>query len=929
MKRLFSLIAILAVVCSFSFAQIVTSSPLLIQDKSQNVTLTYHADSPLGNGGLKDLPSSTPVYAHIGVITNKSINTSDWKYAPTWGDNADKYKLTYVSANTYTLNIGNMRSYFGITDASEVIEKIALVFRTGDKSKEGKTKAGGDIFVDIYPDGYQLLLTTDAPGIIVTEATTVNLTAATTEASEITISVNGTILAQASGKTEMTASYKISSIGSYTFTATASANGQVLSKSTTISYPGNSEAGTYPGGVPQMGAVKNADGTVTFCLAAPGKQSVILVPSWDNYSVLDKNIMKYQDYNGQRYFFTTVSGLSDNEWYPYYYIVDGLTKVGDPYARLVLDNYSDKWLDNSLWPDMPKYPYDDFDDTMLAVYHGSIDTNYKFSDFTIPDHRNLVIYEMLFRDFTGTEGAANANGTIRDAIEKIPYLKALGVNAVELMPVMEFNGNNSWGYNTNFYMAPDKAYGSPNDLKDFIELCHVNGMAVILDIVFNQSDGLHPWYQMYPISSNPFYNEKAPHDYSVLNDWKQENPILRQYWKDVITYWMTAYNVDGFRFDLVKGLGTSYPSGTEAYNASRIAVMKDLHSAITAVKPNGIHINENLAGSQEENEMAADGQLNWANVNNSSCQYVMGWASDSGLGRFLSTSDSRTAFSTVAYAESHDEQRMGYKQIKYGYENDDQTISIKTDAALRAKRLQQLAVQLLATPGPKMIWQFGELGDCQTTKNVDEKGNESGNNTDPKKVLWNSLEDPNLKGIHDVYAAMANLRTHNEDLFINGTYWQSGVASANFNTNRVMIIKKDQQQVLVVINPALSGEKTISVSTSRCNLITPDSHQLICATPGFNPTLTQSGTSLRVTVPANSFAVFATKEVSDVDDTMGDNLVANKLNVYSDSGRIIVEGEYNYAKVYSITGQLYGSLDVPAGIYIVEIDGNIYKVAVR
>lgn len=105
---------------------------------------------------------------------------------------------------------------------------------------------------------------------------------------------------------------------------------------------------------------------------------------------------------------------------------------------------------------------------------------------------------MLFRDFTGTEGEANGNGTVRKAIEKIPYLKGLGINAVELMPIMEFNGNNSWGYNTNFYFAPDKAYGTHEDYKEFIDKCHEEGIAVILDIVFNQSDGLHPWVSDVP-----------------------------------------------------------------------------------------------------------------------------------------------------------------------------------------------------------------------------------------------------------------------------------------------------------------------------------------------------------------------------------------------------------------------------------------------
>ncbi len=916
MKRLLSLITVLTIVCHFVSAQIVTTSPGLLQEDSKNVVLTFHADSPLGNGGLKGLSSTVPVYAHIGVITNKSTSTSDWKYAPSkWGDNAAKYKLTYVSANTYTLSIGDIRTYFGITDASETVQKIAVVFRTGDCTKEGKTSSGGDIFVDVLESGFQMSLDVSTPNVITTE-TLATLTVNTSEPCTIEL-YNGTFrFGRTTNATTYSREYNMTVPGTYDFKAVATTTDgtKTMTKTYTVSYITNSPAGTYPGGVPKMGAVKNSDGTVTFCIAAPNKKSVLLVGSWNDYSTITNQCeMYYQDYNGQRYFFKTVSDLKDDVWYPYYYIVDGTTKVGDPYAHMVLDPYSDKWLDTSIWPDMPKYPYEKFDDTMLAVYRGDLDTNYKFSDFTIPDHKNLIIYELLIRDFTGTVGQAKGDGTLKGAIEKIPYLKSLGVNAVELMPVMEFNGNNSWGYNTNFYMAPDKAYGSPTDLKNFVELCHRSGIAVILDIVFNQSDGLHPWYMMYPIASNPFYNASAPHDYSVLNDWKQENPLVRQQWKDAIKYWMTAYNVDGFRFDLVKGLGTSYPSGTEAYNASRVAVMKDLHSAITAVKPDGIHINENLAGAQEENEMAADGQLNWANVNYASCQYTMGYTSGSNVERFLSTSDSRSAFSTVAYAESHDEERMCYKQKTYGVS------SIKEDSYKRAYRLSQLAVQMLLTPGPKMIWQFGELGADQTTKNSD-----GSNNTDPKKVVWNYLNANDKTPIYETYKALCNLRLSNPKLFTEGNYTQSGLSAQNFNTGRIIRLNYGDQEVIALINPAYSGSKTIGYQVQT---ISESNYQVICSSTNYDPVLKKSGTSISCTLPANSFVVFASKSVLGVNDITIDNDSAVK--VYGTQGSIVIEGEYNSAQVYNISGQLQSSLNVTPGIYIVVVDGTAHKVAVR
>ncbi|MDE5624914.1 MAG: hypothetical protein K2I61_01175, partial [Muribaculaceae bacterium] len=431
-------------------------------------------------------------------------------------------------------------------------------------------------------------------------------------------------IGEASNATTLSKAYTFNTEGKfYEVTASANNGSQTLTQTLTVAYPTASAQGNYPGGVPKMGAVKQADGSVIFCLAAPLKKSVILVPSWDNYETLNKNVMKYQDYNGNRYFWIQIQGLKNNEYYPYYYLVDGIYKVADPCATLMLDCYSDKWMPSGIWnEEMPQYPYDKLDDVMLAVYRGDIDS-YNWSDatknFQIPNHTSMVIYEMLLRDFTGDASDQDGKhyGTLRTAMPKLQYLADLGVNVIELMPVMEFNGNSSWGYNTNGYMALDKVYGSPNDLKEFVDWCHRLGMAVVLDIVFNQSDGNHPWYQMYPISSNPFYNATAPHDYSVLNDFNQDNTVLQQHWDDVLRFWMETYKVDGYRFDLVKGLGDNASYGnTDAYNQSRVNRMKHLNDVITSVNPNGIHINELLGTAQEDNANFTNGrQMGWNNVN--------------------------------------------------------------------------------------------------------------------------------------------------------------------------------------------------------------------------------------------------------------------------------------------------------------------------
>ena len=838
MKKVFALTALLLAFAISAGAQIVTHTPAILQESSRNVVLTYHADAPEGNNGLLGVTASDPVYVHIGAITNKSNNS--WKFAPTWGDNAAKYKLTYVGPNTWTLSLGNMREYFGMTDATEHIQRIALVFRNGNCSKEGKTAGGGDIFVDVEPEGYQMRLSSSPSATLVSKPTQVTFTVDVTAPSQIALYVNDTQIKSESDATQLTASYNIAMQGSYAVRATATSAQGSIERTLNIAYPGSSEAGTYPGGVPKMGAVRNADGTVTFCLAAPGKSSVVLVPSWDNYEILGKNTMQYQDYDGQRYFFTTVSGLDNSTWYPYYYIVDGTHKVADPYARLILDPYSDKWLDESIWPDMPKYPYDHFDDVVLAVYKGDFDNSYEFREFQIPDHRNLIVYELLVRDFTGTEGQANGEGTLRKALEKLPYLADLGINVIELLPVMEFNGNNSWGYNTNFYFALDKAYGAPGDLRDFVDQAHRHGIAVVLDIALNHSDGLHPWYQMYDRNANPFYNAEAPHAYSVLNDWKQENPLVQQQWKDALQFWMKSYNVDGYRFDLVKGLGTSYPGGdTEGFNQSRIDIMKRLHSHLTEVKPDAIHINELLSrDTREENAMAADGQLNWNNQNGNSRNYAAGLTTGNDLKYFDDEKCSRTKNSLISYAESHDEERMAYSA------RNSSVAAIKNNEAAMCNRLGQVAVQMLLTPGSKMIWQFGELGyDFSINSNETGTAVSEEYRTSRKPIRWDYYENATRKELFEIYSQLIDLRNEKPSLFEgNATLtWRAG--ASDWDQGRSLYLSGITGEAIAVVGNFSNADTDVTFpgpTGEWRNYFT-----------GQNETVTE-----KVTVPANHFILY-------------------------------------------------------------------------
>ncbi len=904
------------------FAQ-VTSTPSPLQEDATDVTIYFHADQ--GNKGLMNQPSTAQIYAHTGVLTSESKSNTDWKYAPNWGDNSPKYKLEFVSQNLWKLYIGDIRTYYGVTNPNEQIKKLAFVFRTADKSKEGKGEGNSDIFLDVVDAGLQISLSANPMSEIITAGNTnVSFTVGSTLACDLEIFVNGKSVAKQANTKTLSATCDFSATNDYEVKAVATKGNETAETTGYFCNPPASKQGAYPGGTPIMGTVRDTSGKVTFCLAAPQKTNVLLVGSWNDYKITGSQVMKYTDVNGFRYFWTTIESLDADKPYPYYYIVDSTIKVGDPYAKLVLDSY-DNYIPESVFPNLPAYPIDKVSGVPLAVYQENInDYNWKIKDFKGADPKDLMIYELLIRDFTGAEGKADGSGTINAACSKLYYLKHLGVNAIELLPINEFNGNISWGYNPNFYFAPDKAYGTPAAYKNFIDFCHELGIAVIIDVVLNQSDWLHPWYQMYPVGSNPFYNASAPHAYSVLNDWNQGYPLVMQQWKDMLQYWLKEYKVDGFRFDLVKGLGDndSYSNpgdaATNAFNQSRVNRMRELQKYVLEINPNAYFINENLAGAQEENMMAETGQLNWLNLNNAGCQFAMGYQSDSGLKDMFAPNAGRTFGSTVSYLESHDEQRLAYKQEEYG------AYLVKNDKDVAVQRLGCAAAQMIMSPGAHMIWMFSELGNAQNNK--DQNG---GNNTDPKIVNWDLLKDPAHKGLYESYSSMIAVRTKNPELFTQEATFNMACATSDWSNGRTLVSKAGDKEVITAINPNLSGSLTFKYTFAQ-----KDNSKYEILSETYNSASTFDTNAGTITVPANSYVVIATKgvvateKIADEEETLSANWNAGTMTISGSGSRYSV---FTPSGAVVASGQLYGkaTVNLPSGIYIITDGNKTVKVACR
>ena len=931
MKSLYiTLLALLSVTFGLN-AQVVTSTPSPLQEDSENVVIYFHADQ--GNRGLANQPASASLYAHTGVtVVGTDGKTADWQHVVAeWNTNLPKCKLQYVSDNLWKLEIGNIRTFYNVP-AEEKITRLDFVFRNANGSAEGKTESKGDIFLDVADKGFQMALSASQPEGVVNAATgSISFTITSTVPASLAITVNDTELKTATEATSLTASYTFPAIGDYIVTASASngPGGEIKYQTLSYCYAANSTP-SADATLPASGATRNSDGSITFCIAAPQKNSAMVVGSWDGYRYTNSQVMNYIDtqIDGAtfRYFTITLPREVVKTDMPisYFYLIDGSIQVGDPYARLVLDPWNDKYISPEVFPNLPEYPADKLSGVPLAYFSDDMDAySWQTSNFHAPDKTDLVIYELLLRDFTGTEGKADGNGTVRGAIDKIPYLKSLGINAVELLPINEFNGNISWGYNPNFYFAVDKAYGTPQDYKEFIDKCHAEGIAVILDMVFNQSDGLHPWYMMYTPGENPFYNLNAPHAYSVLNDWNQGYPLVDRQWKDVLQYWLKEYKVDGFRFDLVKGLGNndsyanSGESATNAFNQSRVDRMKKLHAYMSEINPDAYFINENLAGASEENMMAADGELNWANVNEAGCQFAMGYSSDSNLNRMWAKDDSRTLGSTVSYLESHDEQRLAYKQDQWG------VAGVKGNKAASCQRLGAAAAQMLLVPGSHMIWQFSEMGNAQNTKNSD-----GGNNVDPKIVDWNLLDDPDNKGLHDSYRDLIHLRLANPELFRSETGVDFTMACnvSNWANGRTIATRNGDKELYCAINPNVTG--TLAVKFPAFLKSDNASYSIYSQSYGCEGSFDAANATINV--PANCYVVVASNSVSAIGEVAADS---SSLNITVSKGSVTISGAESPVEIYDLSGSLLHritssdiTLPLPFGLYILRSGNHTRKI---
>lgn len=664
------------------------------------------------------LASQTNVYAWVWIpgknidakynvnpaSTNLTLtNNAKLTKQPLTVDGKQLFTLTFIPSNFFNSNIGNEPT-------------LGILFKGNDWSN-GQTT---DYLLSFWDGKYEVRYTNPTTkSIFLNNGNQYNVKATAPVNSDFNLFINGVSVYTVSGVSEVNYSLIATTVGGTSKKVKLVGKSGASSDSATFDYiiKTPSPVASKPAGL-KLGVNYYTDETkATVTLWAPFKSSVYVLGDFNNWAVSPE----YQLNKDGEVFWLDINNLVPGKEYAFQFLVDETLYVADPYNDKVLMP-EDAQISSSIYPGLMSFPGQALSPNWYfnrAAVLQTAQTPYTWTatNYVRPAKDKLVVYELLIRDFFEPNARSYKNLT-----DTISYFKKLGVNAIELMPITQFNGSSSWGYNPAFMFSPARSFGPKNELKRFIDECHKNGIAVILDMVLNHQDLPNPYALMYfdfgaskPAANNPFFNVNATHPFNVFYDMNHESSYTKKYVDTVNHYWLNEYKFDGLRFDLTKGFTqTNNPTnvGTwSAYDASRIAILKRMVDKIWTYAPDTYMIFEHLGENAEEKELAeyrapeGKGIMMWNKLTDQYNECTMGWAgskTDISSGYFKNKNWNYPRL--MSYMESHDEERLMFKNKTFGNGSAKNLVD-------GLRRVAAATSLFYSVPGPKMLWQFGELGD--------------------------------------------------------------------------------------------------------------------------------------------------------------------------------------------------------------------------
>jgi glycosidase len=919
---------LLLIMCTFyTKAQVVTMQPAFA---TANDTVIITFDATQGNA---DLAGATTVYAHAGLITNKSTSTSDWKYVQgNWGTDDAKVKMTSTGNNKFTIKY-HIRTFYGLPQ-NETALKLAFVFRNADGTKVGRATDGSDIYIDLSQGGFTVQFKLPSTPVVIRPQDSVTISALASAKGLITLNQNGTQIQQLPNDSIITIKTTGNDLGlgKHIFTVSAVKNTETSYDTTyVVVRPAAPNVGVIPQGIVD-GINYIDDSTVTLVLFAPGKSYVYVLGDFNNWEFDNNYFMKRNPESTK--FWITLTGLQAAKEYAFQYVIDDeQLRIADIYADKLLDPWNDGSIPAITYPNLKPYPAGKTSQVVSVLQTAQAPFTWQHSqNFVRPATDKMVVYELLIRDFIGRHDYE----TLKDTLS---YLKRLGINTIELMPITEFEGNESWGYNVSFYFASDKYYGTKEALKTLIDECHKQGFAVVMDMVLNHSFGQSPMVRMYfdpsagqygqPTPNNPWFNQTDKHPYGVGYDFNHESFATQNFVDTVIKYWLTEYKIDGYRFDLSKGFTQKF-TGTDvgawgAYDQSRINIWKRILDKVCGYDSSAYMILEHFADNSEEKVLAGYGFMLWGNSNHNFNEATMGYASTSDLGWTDYKARGWSKPLVMAYAESHDEERLQFKNIKFG--NSNVSYNIK-DSTIGLQRLEAAMCFLLPLRGPKMIWQFEELGYDYSIDYNDRIGN--------KPIRWDYKNDFRRRKLYEVTATLAKLKTEDDSLSTDNYTYNAGATAIktlviNSTTTKASIIANfGITPAYVTINfPATGtwynvfGRDSITLTTTQLqDTLAPGEYKFF-----LNKYITTNYPTAvnETTVDWSGATVFPNPAQTDFSIKTGiENSQPLNVEIWSITGKKLFAQTYTKAPDFINLNTL--NLGIASGLYIIKLQtGNASK----
>lgn len=943
MKQIISFFLFMSFMCVCGQVTI-TPNPFEV---NQSITITVDANSTATTCNGFSNPSK--VYLHSGI----GNDGDPWGYSVVgnWGEDDGIGEMTSNGDGTWSITFVP-ETYYNLTPTQvQNAIKMGMVFRNEDGTEELKDSGCSDFYFDVGT--FQVSLSNPGQNSTTILNSGEDLAISATNIggnADYVLKSNGSVINSQAG------------VSSFTFNHTNITENQVYSLEVTLNgtlivkeFMVLIDPGTIYAVMPityQDGITYLSDTEAVLVLYAPYKDFVYVAGSFNNWQPNADYAMKIDPTRNGK-FWLNITGLTSGQIETYqYWVVDQaplanapkLVKTADPYSTLVLSPYDDPWIPEESYPNLPTFP-EDQEREVTVLQTAQTPYNWQVTDFQKPAKEDLIIYELLIRDF-------DADRNFQDVIDRIDYFKNLNINAIELMPIMEFEGNESWGYNSSFHLALDKFYGTESKFKELVDVCHQNGIAVILDLALNHAFGRNPMVRMWmndsdgdgwgePNGRNPYFNTTATHSYSVGSDFDHSSAWTKLYTERVIERWIEDFKIDGFRWDLTKGFTQNCSSGdyscTDSSQADRVAILKEYADYSWSLDPDHYVIFEHLGGQQEQKEWAdyrideGKGIMLWGKMTNPYNQLTMGYASDSNFNGMGHNSQNFIGKRLIGYAESHDEERLMYRNLLYGASSGSYDI---TDLNTALQRMPALGAVTLTIPGPKMIWHFGELGMENSIYTCTDGGVNTPNDATPGDCKLDTKPQPqwvdNWLG-NSVRADIYNTWARLNELKIN-----EAVFEGNYDINSGSLTPKIYIWDDTLPSTSLKNVVILSNFDLTTQNITPNFPYLgtwydLMDSSG-NTTINVTSTTAPISIPAGGFRIYGNRPAETLDTTelseekfiqiypnpantyFKINQRSTQIKIYDMLGKLIQshKGEFS-------SGQRFDISKLEPGVYLISV----------